>query len=244
MDQQERNSKLISSYHRNLPHWVPPDAVFFVTFRLADSLPRTVLQELAEQREREREALRVSYSGAQQTEMLYKLDKKYFGAYDAWLDRCFESSPRWLAEPHIASLVADAIHKLDGKRYNLIAYTIMPNHAHLQIDTNGYSVAAAHQGVTAPYPLTDTLKQLKGSTARACNLALGRSGQFWHHESYDHVVRDAGENERIFWYILNNPVKAGLTARWEDWRWTYSKFSGSRNSELIPSYDDDKLEGE
>ena len=224
---QERNSKLISSYHRNLPHWVPPDAVFFVTFRLTDSLPLAVLQELAEQREREREEMRASYTGAQQAEMLYKLDKKYFGAYDAWLDRCLESSPRWLAEPRIAKLVADAIHKLDGKRYNLVAYSIMPNHVHLQIDTNGYTVEPEHHGVTAPYALTDTLKQLKGGASRVCNQALGRTGQFWHHESYDHVVRDAGEYERIHWYILNNPVKVGLVSRWEAWRWSYSKLIAS-----------------
>ena len=217
---QERNSKLISSYRRNLPHWVPTNAVFFITFRLADSLPLVVLQELAEQREREREVAYANYTGAQQGEMLYKLDKKYFGAYDAWLDRCLESSPHWLAEPCIANLVADGIHKLDGERYDLVAYCIMPNHVHLQIDTDGYAPRAEHHGATAPYPLTDTLKRLKGSTAHACNQALGRTGQFWHHESYDHIVRDADEYERIVWYILNNPVKAGLASNWEEWRWS------------------------
>ena len=32
-------------YRRNLPHIQPPGATFFVTFHLAGSLPRTVLQQ-------------------------------------------------------------------------------------------------------------------------------------------------------------------------------------------------------
>ena len=78
-----------------------------------------------------------------------------------------------------------------------------------------------HVGVTAPYPLADTLKRLKGRTARYSNLALGRNGSFWHHESYDHVIRDQEEYDRIVWYTLNNPVKAGLVEKWEDWKFTF-----------------------
>ena len=34
-----------SSYRRNLPHIQPPGVTFFVTFHLAGSLPRTVLEQ-------------------------------------------------------------------------------------------------------------------------------------------------------------------------------------------------------
>jgi len=50
---------------------------------------------------------------------------------------------------------------------------------------------------------------------------LNRSGTFWQHESYDHVVRGDKELIRIAEYVLNNPVKAGLCERWEDWKWNY-----------------------
>ena len=43
------------------------------------------------------------------------------------------------------------------------------------------------------YPLTDTLRLIKGSTARLCNIQLGRKGPFWHKESYDHNVRNGKE---------------------------------------------------
>ncbi len=42
-------------------------------------------------------------------------------------------------------------------------------------------------------------------------------------ESYDHVIRTADELERTIQYVLNNPVKAGLVASWEEWPWSYIK---------------------
>jgi len=210
-------------YRRRLPHWHPEGQTFFITFRLANSLPARVIQALQEERERERQIICTQFSGNQQCQELYNLDKKYFGSIDAWLDLCIAKSPHWLAQENIARIVAEQIHALDGERYRLIAFCIMSNHVHLLVDTADYHppVAPLHAGPTAPYPLAYTLKLLKGRTARSCNLALGRGGAFWHHESYDHVIRDETEFERIIWYILNNPVKAGLVKNWEDWPFTY-----------------------
>ncbi len=208
-------------YRRNLPHWIPEGAMYFVTFRLANSLPLRVLQELQARRESEQAAIRARSSGQRAEWELCNLEKKYFGWFDSWLDRCVKESPRWLAEEPVARIVAQEIHALDNQRYRLLAYCIMPNHVHLAIDTAGYAVTLSHRGATASYPLTDTLKLLKGRTARLCNLALGRRGPFWHHESYDHVIRDFQECERIVRYILNNPVRAGLVENWEDWKYSF-----------------------
>jgi putative transposase len=208
-------------YRHNLPHWHPEGQIFFITFRLANSLPVQIIQDLQEQHEREKQAIHAKFGRSQQQEELYKLDKKYFGQFDAWLDRCVEESPRWLADERVAQIVCEQIHALDGERYNLAAYCILHNHGHLLIDTSEHSIAPNHHGVTAPYPLADTLKRLKGHTARYCNQELKRSGSFWQHESYDHVVRNQGEYDRIVQYILNNPVKAGLIKNWQDWKFTY-----------------------
>ena len=69
--------------------------------------------------------------------------------------------------------------------------------------------------------LSSIMQSLKGYTAWKANRLLGRSGAFWHHESYDHAVRNASEWQRIITYVLNNPVKAGLVDEWEKWRWSY-----------------------
>ena len=68
------------------------------------------------------------------------------------------------------------------------------------------------------------MTSIKGYTARQANLILERQGYFWQHESYDHIVRDPAELDRIRRYILNNPVKAGLVDEWRDWPWSYCRY--------------------
>jgi putative transposase len=113
---------------------------------------------------------------------------------------------------------------LDAVRYHLIAFCIMPNHVHLLVDTTGFKQVPSTNktGTTRQYPLTDSLRLLKGRTARYCNQVLGRVGYFWHHESYDHVVRNQQEFERIYSYILENPVKAKLVSKVDDWLFKYA----------------------
>ena len=211
-------------YRRNLPHWQPQDSTFFITFRLAHSLPQAILHELRAEQERELQSICARSCGEQQRMELYNSAKKFFGKYDAWLDQCNEESPRWLAQENIAHLVMREIHRLDAMRYHLFAFCIIPNHVHLLIDSTGFSQVSPTNaaGTTRPYPLTDSLRLLKGRTARYCNQAMGRAGDFWYHESYDHVVRDELEYERIFCYILDNPVKAQLVSTLENWPFTYA----------------------
>jgi len=63
------------------------------------------------------------------------------------------------------------------------------------------------------------MHSLKSYTAHEANSILNRTGAFWQTESYDHWVRDDEELERIVSYIRDNPVKAGLVKRPEDWFW-------------------------
>ena len=83
----------------------------------------------------------------------------------------------------------------------------MANHVHL---------------LATPYVLsTCWLGPLKGFTAYQANKILGLSGNpFWQDESYDHVVRGKDQFERVMAYIETNPVKAGLVAAAEDFRWS------------------------
>ncbi len=201
-------------YRRNLPHIHPAGYPLFITFSLVDSLPREILADLRTQREQELQTAQNAPADER-----YKIQKKFFGRYDAWLDRC-EYGFRWLADPALAQIVANQIHLADGQQYQLLALCIMPNHVHLLITPLALE-PLLHHGQAAPYPVTDALRLLKGRTAHSCNQVLARSGAFWQHESYDHYVRDEDELARIIAYILNNPVKAGLVSGWKDWPYTY-----------------------
>ncbi len=136
-------------YRRKLPHWIPSGAAFFIIFWLADSFPVQVTQQLQAWRKRERQKIQSRHPGKSESQELYHLDKKYFGHFVSWLDRCLENSPRWLADEKAAPIVSDELHALDGERYRLLAYSILSNHVHLAIDTDEYRFEPAHAGVTA-----------------------------------------------------------------------------------------------
>ena len=85
----------------------------------------------------------------------------------------------------------------------------MPNHVHLL-----FSLKDDKQDMFR------IMQCHKSFTAKEANRVLNLAGQFWEHESYDHVVRE-GEFENIVSYILNNPVKATFVKEWEEWKWNY-----------------------
>ena len=92
-------------------------------------------------------------------------------------------------------------------QYDLHAWVIMANHVHLLL--------------TPRVNVSRLLCSLKAATARRANLLLQRTGKpFWQDESYDHLVRNAGEFERIQAYIENNPVKACLVATPDEYLWS------------------------
>ena len=204
-------------YRRHLPHYHPPGATLFVTWRLYGSIPRPVLESLLDEMERvERQtsAKPVNERGF----WLEQERKRTFARWDTVLDGA-AAGPTWLSNPAIADIVAQSLHYLDGRKYELLAYCIMPNHVHavftpLPVEENGDEY----------YSLASIMQSLKGYTAREANRVLGRKGRFWQDESYDHVVRDRKELDRIVNYVLHNPVKAGLVELPEDWQWSYCKW--------------------
>jgi len=204
-------------YRRNLPHIHPSHAAFFITLRLAGSLPLEVIERLREEFHAEERRLKQTLSGTALLTERYKIQKKFFGRYDEWLDQ-MAHGPSWLRQPEIAQLVVDEIRRLDGTHYDLWAFCIMPNHVHLLVNMARFGDGDIKG---PPSPLSQALHLLKGRTARYANRSLERSGKFWQDESYDHVVRDEAELQRILQYIVNNPVKAGLVTDWQSWPYTY-----------------------
>ena len=199
-------------YRRTMPHIQPPGATFFITFRLAGSIPLAVLQALHKEDERERATLERVPDSPQRDADIYRQQRRSFGKCDAALAQ--SAGPDWLRQPEIATLVAQALHHFDHQRYHLLAFCIMPNHVHVVL------TPLPRAGKDC-YTLAQIMHGLKGYTGRRANAILGRTGDFWQHESYDHFVRDAAELERIVAYVLNNPVQAGLVHDWRSWPWTH-----------------------
>lgn len=198
-------------YQRVLPHILPPGECVFITYRLAGSIPTEVLLRLVEEKQ---EAIR-RITGRENDSMANQnaVDdehKRYFARFGQYLDRA-TNGPHWLKQSNVAVIIKEGLHHRDGEDYDLHTYCVMSNHVHVLV-----TIRHEH----CPFHLT--LKSLKGYSARKANEVLNRTGQpFWQSESYDHVVRDAAEFNRIVAYILNNPVKAGLIEFWEEWPHNY-----------------------
>jgi REP element-mobilizing transposase RayT len=197
-------------YQRHLPHWQPPGATLFVTFRLAGSLPIEAIKILQEEQGETQAS--TTYGNEHQNQGFLE-EKRSFRKWDLALDSS-NTGLQWLKQPAIAEILVEALHYRHMQFFDLFAYCIMPNHVHvvfkpLKMAENEY------------YVLNRIMQSMKRHTARQANRALGRKGKFWQAESYDHVIRDGQELNRIINYVISNPVKAGLVDRWEDWPWTY-----------------------
>lgn len=116
-------------YRRNLPHYQPAGATYFVTFRLAGSFPQEVVARLKEERANA-ERMLPDTGGNKHEDKLNELRKRYFARFDKLLDAAMQG-PRWLQNAEVAEVVSRAIHYRDGREYELLAYCIMPNYVHL-----------------------------------------------------------------------------------------------------------------
>lgn len=176
-----------------IPHVDPGEVTQFITFRLADSMPQTVLTEWRQDLNNGE----ITDAGLRQRIETY-LDQNY--------------GERWLSDERIASLVQNAMLRLDGSRYRLIAWVIMPNHVHILIQTlPGNSVS-------------EIMHSLKSYTSHEANKVLGRQGHFWYKEYFDRYIRDGKHFRAVVRYIEENPVKARLCKAPEDWRFSSAYF--------------------
>lgn len=223
---------------RHRPHFHPPGATLFVTFRLADSIPKAMLrlyQAKKDWLEAEAERLR-RLRLADDSPDLVAHEKRLLQFHQRWFKRFedvlhkAETGPTWLKDERIAAVVADALHWRDDRVYRLDSYCIMSNHVHIvfapYLSEASLRVKQTEDGgvyESEEPPLDVIMHSLKSWTANQANALLGRSGQFWEHESYDHAVRDDEEFNRIVNYVLRNPVKAGLVQDWRGWRWNWRR---------------------
>jgi REP element-mobilizing transposase RayT len=211
-------------YKRKLPHFQPAQAEFFVTFRLANSLPKPVVEEIKTERRILNPAIQ-KYESDNNLEVsdrltdLHRQRKLLLKKFENFLDKA-ETGPTWLKKEKIAEIVKEALRHRDEKRYDLYAYCIMPNHVHAVFRLLNFESIDETED---DYPLTIVLQNMKSYTALECNRVLDREGTFWQSESYDRVIRDQDERENVIRYTLYNPVKAGLVDHWNEWPHTYIK---------------------
>lgn len=188
-----------------LKHWDIPGALQAITFRLADSVPL----ELIHKWKRE---LRDLSDDEAKNGALHRMISRY--------EDCGHGRGV-LRNPDFAEIVQKVL--LDGhpERYRLLEWCIMPNHVHVLIKLpDGVSLASVMQ-------------RWKGGSAKGINQLAGEVGTLWQREYYDRLVRDLDHFHECRAYIRNNPVKAKLCEKPEDW--PYSSAGCGWNSDEAPS---------
>ena len=177
---------------RNLPHWEQDGCLYFLTFRLADSLAREQLDAWEE----ERKIWFAHHQHPWDSETWKEYDRRFARGIDAWLDAGAGSC--LLARSDLRRIVVDALRFFDGERYAMDAFVVMPNHVHV---------------LFSPHPgreLGTIRHSWKSFTAKEIHKACGTSGEFWRDEGFDHIVRGEVHREHYRRYIRENSLKARL----------------------------------
>jgi len=184
--------KEIETYKRNLPHWQQGSVWYFVTFRLADSIPNHINEKILSERKlwikKHRDLTKLTRE--EKIEYYRLFSKRIENLLDDNRGSCI------LKDKTIAEIVARTLLYFDNQRYKLDEWVIMPNHVHVLVKP------------LLNYKLLTILHSWKSFSANEINKLLGKNGQIWMYESYDHIVRNENAFEAIRKYIRENPTKA------------------------------------
>lgn len=117
-------------------------------------------------------------------------------------------------------LVLSAVTHWNGKKIDLDAAVVMPDHVHMIFRIVGQASSLSDRQDTDP-TLSSILHSIKSYSANEVNKLLKRKGTLWLDESFDHIIRHGEEWEEKVEYIRQNAVKKGLAGKAEDYRWLW-----------------------
>jgi len=140
---------------------------------------------------------------------LQNLDYRQSG-FVYFLTICTAERRQYFTDPKLASIVTDAMlnRRMNGE-IQLFCYCIMPDHLHMLV-----SLDEAYQK-----SLQNWVSAFKRHTSRAIG-NIYEVRPLWQKNFYDHVVRKEESLVQTIEYIIHNPVRKQLVARWDDYPYT------------------------
>ena len=178
-----------------LPHWQQGEVIQFITFRLADSMPRTKLRQWQE----ELTTWKIHHPEPWTDEVEREYHQRFTWKLESWMDEGFgscifnDATQRQVLE---ATLMHD--HETKAIHHT---WVIMPNHVHLLF--------------TPLAPLEKLMQSWKGISARRIG-----NGSIWQKNYRDTLIRDASHFANAVRYIRRNPAKLrqGTFTLWQSER--------------------------
>ncbi len=179
-----------------LPHF-DGEVTQFITFRLADSLPKPVLERLKLQLEHNK-----------LSDDLEEYRQRVEDYLDSGAGECI------LRDPLLAWAVQSTLLNEHGSSCELKAWVVMPNHAHLLL-----RLLPGHE-------MSGFMKRIKGVSARKINEIRGTTGPVWQPDYFDRYIRDGRHYARVLSYIEKNPVIAKICRAAEEYEFGSAYRSG------------------
>lgn len=174
-----------------LPHFDLENRTQFVTWRQADSVPSEVLKEWARE-------LASLDDPARKKEMASRIER----FCDAGRGSCV------LGNPRTARVVQETLFRSHGIDFDLLAWTVMPNHVHILLrQSRGKSIG-------------EIVRTLKGFSSNRLNKIRGAAGRLWQPDYFDTLIRDGDHFDRVVAYIEWNAAKAGLCSDPKLWEFS------------------------
>jgi REP element-mobilizing transposase RayT len=233
--------KKIENHCRNyLPH-IENKKYQMITFRLFDSVPKSVIEQwkatlntgsqIGSQTSSLRQQPTAKYpeplsSSSSKTPNPSEKDRQHDSAKESrrllkLLDKYEDAGygQCYLRDDRAAEIVRDALFYYDHVKYEVISWCIMPNHVHVLIS------------LLKVVSLSEILHSWRSFSSNEINKLFNRKGQLWMPEYFDRYIRDERHFDNVVNYIHNNPVKAGLVDDPTHYRWS-SAFVGLQASSL------------
>ncbi len=145
------------------------------------------------------------------------------GIYHVML-RAVNRDPLFLDDTARTTFLRAVEQMRDTSGCAVLAYCLMSNHVHLVLETGDEPIGAA-------------VKRLGVRYAWWFNHRYGRVGHLFQDRFLSRPVEDDAYFVTLIRYVWDNPVKAGLVTRPEDYPWSSCRFFGGAS----PLVDDERL---
>ncbi|MBD2267450.1 transposase [Anabaena sp. FACHB-1391] len=140
---------------------------------------------------------------------LEKPHAKYFITFVTW--------ERLELTPAARQVVLECCKYFDNQKYKLYAVVIMPDHVHLLIEP-------LLKDETEFWSIGSILHSIKSYSAKQIPNVMLHIGKVWQDGRYDEMIKNEQEFINKWEYILQNPVKAGLSNTPDEYPFLWDRF--------------------
>jgi putative transposase len=114
-----------------------------------------------------------------------------------------------LASKEVAGILIDEWQSAQDRHgWTIGRYVIMPDHVH-------FFCSAELDAKSLPV----FMQAWKQWTSKRMARELSFSGNLWQEQFFDHVLRSTESYSQKWDYVRENPIRAGLVTKIEDWPW-------------------------